>query len=520
MFITMSGICLDRVTTEFCKFSLENVECDIHTACKNEGGSSLLKSLPKLPSSVGGDTDILIGSKYLKIHPQQVWKAPSGLTISDSPFLNPDGTTGVVHGPHPQFNMSIGQGNSAYFSSEVIAYRNAFQTCCSSPLLQEKYETAHTFCSIQSQFSLSLAAQSSRKCGEIFHELDRAGTEVSYRCGECRVCPKCKKSPRIEEVSIDEELQQEVIEQCVQVDEYNQTTTHTLPFLEDPETKLVPNKNFALKIYESQIKKLDKNQAEKEAAIEFDRKLQELGYVDYVDNLPEEERKMITETRVKYFIPWLVVFNENSLSTPCRLVFDASCCPRGGCGLNSLLAKGTNNMNRLINILISWSGHRFAFHADIKKMYNTIYLDKKHWKYQLYLWDDKLRLGIAPRIKVIKSAIFGVRSSGNVAEAGVRKTAELIKDRFPKAHHTIMNHLYVDDCLSGDNSQSEAEELAGQLTVGMMKGGYVFKYFIFSGEDPPPESSTDGVSVVVGGIRWFPREDVISLNIPKLNFSK
>ena len=72
-YITMSGICLDRVTTDFCKFPLENVECDIHTACKNEGGSSLLKSLPKLPSSVGGDTGILIGSKYLKIHPQKVW---------------------------------------------------------------------------------------------------------------------------------------------------------------------------------------------------------------------------------------------------------------------------------------------------------------------------------------------------------------------------------------------------------------------------------------------------------------
>ena len=519
MFITMSGICLDRVTAEFGRFSLENVECDIHTACKNIGGSSLLKSLPKLPSSVGGDTDILIGSKYLKIHPQQIWKAPSGLTISDSFFFNPDGTTGVVHGPHPEFNMSIGHGNSAYLVSEVVVYRNAFQTCCSSPLLQERYETAHTFCSEQDTV-LSLATQKGTRCGEIFHELDRAGTEVSYRCGDCRACPNCKKSPRIEEVSIEEELQQELIEQCVQVDEYNQTTTHTLPFLEDPETKLVPNKKFALKIYESQVKKLDKNPADKEAAIEFDKKLQDLGYVDYVDNLPEEERKMIVDAPVKYFIPWLVVYNENSVSTPCRLVFDASVCPRGGCSLNSLLAKGTNNMNRLINILISWSGHRFAFHADIRKMYNTIYLDKKHWKYQLYFWDNKLRIGVAPRPKVIKSAIFGVRSSGNVAEAGVRKTAELIKDRFPKAHRTIMNELYVDDCLSGENSQAEAEELADQLTVGMMKGGYVFKYFIFSGKDPPAESTIDGVSVVVGGYRWFTKEDQIGLNIPKLGFSK
>ena len=68
-----------------------------------------------------------------------------------------------------------------------------------------------------------------------------------------------------------------------------------------------------------------------------------------------------------------------------------------------------------------------------------------------------------------------------------------------------MNDLYVDDCLSGASSQSEAEELADQLTVGMMKGGYVFKYFIFSGRDPPAESTTDGVLVVVAGYRWLDR---------------
>ena len=48
----------------------------------------------------------------------------------------------------------------------------------------------------------------------------------------------------------------------------------------------------------------------------------------------------------------------------------------------------------------------------------------------------------------------------------------------------------------------------------------MFKYFIFSGRDPPAESTTDGVSVVVAGYRWFPNGDWIAMNIPKLNFSK
>ena len=372
----------------------------------------------------------------------------------------------------------------------------------------------------ESSIPVSLVTQRAPRCMKTFLEVDSAGTEVSYRCSKCRLCPDCKRSSRIDAVSIEEENEQELVDQCVRVDEEKNITTHSLPFLVDPETKLVPNEKFALKIYHSQIMKLDKNSSDREAAIEFHTKLQKLGYVAYVDELPEEDRIMILNALIKYFISWLVVFNENSASTPCRVVFDASCCPEGGCSLNSILAKGTNNMNKLINILIAWRGFKIAFHTDIRKMYNTIYLDKKHWQYQLYFWDDQLRVGVAPRVGVIKSAIYGVRSSGNVAECGVRKTAALIKDRFPKAHHAIMNSLYVDDCLSGDHSLAEADELSDQLTVGLLKGGFVLKGFTFSKRAPPADMTIDGVSAVVGGIRWFSLEDYISLNVPDQNFTK
>ena len=57
--------------------------------------------------------------------------------------------------------------------------------------------------------------------------------------------------------------------------------------------------------------------------IESENKLQKLSFVDYIDNLKHEERDMIHNSRVNYFIPWRAVWNEKSLSTPCRLVFDA-----------------------------------------------------------------------------------------------------------------------------------------------------------------------------------------------------
>ena len=44
-------------------------------------------------------------------------------------------------------------------------------------------------------------------------------------------------------------------------------------------------------------------------------------------------------------------------------------------------------------------------------MYNAVHLDKSHWRYQLYLWDDGLLEDRPPQWKVIKTFIYGVRSS-------------------------------------------------------------------------------------------------------------
>ena len=70
---------------------------------------------------------------------------------------------------------------------------------------------------------------------------------------------------------------------------------------------------------------------------------------------------MIESSDAKYFIPWRAVWNQKSVSTPCRRVFDASQGMRSGCSLYSLLA---NSMNKLIETLTRWTVHRYVFHTD------------------------------------------------------------------------------------------------------------------------------------------------------------
>ena len=79
----------------------------------------MLNTLPKLSSQVGGETDILIGITYQKYHPKKVWESSTGLSVSVSCFLNEDGTTGVIGGPH----------------AILIQYRSAYRSWRDVPLL-------------------------------------------------------------------------------------------------------------------------------------------------------------------------------------------------------------------------------------------------------------------------------------------------------------------------------------------------------------------------------------------------
>ena len=77
---------------------------------------------------------------------------------------------------------------------------------------------------------------------------------------------------------------------------------------------------------------------------------------------------MILGSDVKYFIPWGAIWNEKSLNTDCRFVFDGSQGTKESCSLNSLLAKGANGINNLIGILIRWITCKHAFHTDIQNV--------------------------------------------------------------------------------------------------------------------------------------------------------
>ena len=137
------------------------------------------------------------------------------------------------------------------------------------------------------------------KCVWQFDEIECAGTEVTYRCIDCRGCLKCKNGPHFDAMSIQEEIEQSLIERCVQVDVDRGITIAKLPFVTEPDSRLVPNKHDALNVYRGQTRKLNLKPDDKRAVIESEQKLQKLGFVDYVSNLKDDDKAMILGSDVK-----------------------------------------------------------------------------------------------------------------------------------------------------------------------------------------------------------------------------
>ena len=576
--VNLVGICLDKITCKFPSYPLSEAGKEVSKDFASEGGD--LKLLPKLPKTVGGYTDLMLGIQYFKYFPTEIHRMKNGLSISESQFISVDGSRGILGGPHKSFTEAHKYSNSnhanvtGYFTTIAQNYRENYRKSIDLGLLDVKgrmtlnylenctheggsnedhvdhdqgtheghenqgiikegfndknklqvEERAKSDESSKSSMSLGINSYGSKsvpKSMKLFEAIERAGTEATYRCIKCRGCSDCKKSSEIECISLQEEIEQGLIEKSVNVYPDSSYSEAYFPFLCDPSKKLITNLHLAEKFYFSRVKAINsRSESDKLDLINAMKKLMDLGFIDKFENLTSEQRTIIDSSPVKYYIPWQVVWNANSVSTPCRPVFNASCPTDSGYSLNDLLPKGRNNLNKLVQIFLRWLIYACAFHTDIQKMYNTIRLNVKHWCYQLFLFNEELKVSVKPQAHVIKTLIYGVRTSGNQAERAVRKTADLCKDDYPRPNEIIQRDTYVDDCFSGEKSLDEAKVVTDNLQIVLSKGGFRLKGITFSGLDPPDHLCNDEKFVTVAGIKWFPKSDLLSLNINDLDFAK
>ena len=281
------------------------------------------------------------------------------------------------------------------------------------------------------------------------------------------------------------------------------------------------NYTIARKILEGQIRQAQKRPGAVDQIEASHDKLRKRGFVMKLDDLPADLKAAASEPG--YFIPWRTV-QSDSLSTPTRMVFDASSRTRTGYSLNCLLAKGRNMLADMMVLLLKFRFGSAAFCADVSMAYNGVLLHAGHLKFHKYLWTERLAVGGAIIIMVILTLIYGVRPAGNLTMQAFRITAD-IADRDPVLRASggpacLREKAYMDDVFSAffnNNKRNLASDgLQSTLAVSRMAVKAVTK----SGERPDERVSADQRTVNVVGYVWDPLLDTLSLDIKPLFLGK
>ena len=551
---------INKVTSDMPIMKLRGLMDKIKEENKDHPDQVKFKDL-QIPSILGGEIDALIGIKYANVHPELLFTLPNGLQIFKSKFkaakrkevLCIGGPLGAVD--HIVANVGV-RTTVRYLIHKISSYSKYKPRLDCFPIdnkihdyvdkdipeVEEILEREENECSHKVESLISQPSNEEKidkhegveciNCGDIFkvnsiqNELknflkhQEVGLDATYRCVRCRDCIDCKRGVGQELLSMKQQAEQELIRESVQIDKNINRAVAKLPFLCDPTDKLVDNRKAAERRLDNVVRKYKDEEDTKEKLVKSMNKLIDKGHIKFVENLPDEIKEDIVNSKSSYTIPSDVAFKEESVSTPARWVFDAGSKTSTGFSLNDILAKGTISLVLLINMVLSWRMGESGLCGDIQQFYNTILLDQDHWKYQKILIKPDLDPSAKTILAVICTLIYGVRPVGNMCEEVIKLLAESIVEKFPEVSKMLLKKRYVDDLGNSTKCKEMTEKLIKETSEVLASIQMFVKGWAQSGSDPPEELSDDGVSVGLAGMTWFPKMDVYKLNIQSLHFSR
>ena len=104
-------------------------------------------------------------------------------------------------------------------------------------------------------------------------KLQESGISLEYRCPSCRDCSSCKNAPDTERISLREEAEDQAMKDAVHIDFQKKKITCSLPLRGKEEEFLSDNREVALKVLNSQCKKVQNDEEAKATAIKSFYKL-------------------------------------------------------------------------------------------------------------------------------------------------------------------------------------------------------------------------------------------------------
>lgn len=256
---------------------------------------------------------------------------------------------------------------------------------------------------------------------------------------------------------------------------------------------------------------------------------------DYLDSkhmevVPKNHRM----TRYCYYIPHHCILRPDSQTTKLRVVFDASARTATGQSLNSSLYTGRKLQQDLPKILIRARIHTILFTADIKQMYRQIEIHPEDRDYLRILWRFDRNQSIEEYR--LRTVTYGTSCAPHQALRTLQHLATIESHKFPIAASVIQQDTFVDDILTGANSEKDALECQQQLISLCAQGQFLLRKWAsnspailqamspndcsISAEIMFDDEIETGLKIL--GMQWSPKQDNFSYTFqsPKITTTK
>ncbi|XP_075157710.1 uncharacterized protein LOC142230976 [Haematobia irritans] len=216
-----------------------------------------------------------------------------------------------------------------------------------------------------------------------------------------------------------------------------------------------------------------------------------------------------------YIIPHHCVLRPQSTTTKIRVVFDASSRSSSNKSLNDILMVGPTIQQDLITTLFSFRLHKYAFTADISKMYRQFRIDENDRKYQLILWRNQKDEHL--KVYQLNTVTYGLSAAPFLAIRSLFFIADKYSHSHPCGSEVLRNDLYVDDVLTGADDLATLAQKKNELVKILSFHGLELAKWnsnnIMFGSNQDAEitikTSEDEVAKALG-MSWKPKEDVFT----------
>ncbi|XP_065078903.1 uncharacterized protein LOC135701886 [Ochlerotatus camptorhynchus] len=233
--------------------------------------------------------------------------------------------------------------------------------------------------------------------------------------------------------------------------------------LRETVAELDDNRNLALKRFYALERKLSRNPELRSQYCEFMREYESLGHCneireeDDVSGLP------------RYYVPHHAVFKLASSSTKLRVVFDASA-KSSKYSLNDVMKTGPTVQNDIFSVDLRFRRHTFGFSGDVTKMYRQVGLDRIHTRFLRIFWREDPSKPL--RVLELITVTYGTAAAPFLATRSLVQLAVEEQHRYPVASKMVKEDVYVDDMLSGANTEEEAAQRLLEVKQLLSAGGF------------------------------------------------